>query len=100
MPSISVNGTDLFYTEQGTGTPLLLIHGTGMNAAMWGDAFDQLARQYRVIGYDRRGHSRSPAMPTRDYHQHAEDGDAAVSRVGLIQRPSPLARHHTHRRIE
>ena len=65
MPTITVNGTELFYERTGTqGPPLVLVHGS------WGDHhnFDAvvpaLARSYRVLAYDRRGHSESPRPVT------------------------------------
>jgi pimeloyl-ACP methyl ester carboxylesterase len=55
MPLVRLNDTLLFYTTQGSGSPLLLIHGTGMNADMWGSVVSTLAARYQVITYDRRG---------------------------------------------
>jgi pimeloyl-ACP methyl ester carboxylesterase len=79
MSIANVNMTTLFYTEQGRGTPIVLIHGTGMNADMWGELAPALAVQHHVIAYDRRGHSRSPAPPSKDYHQHSEDAAALLA---------------------
>jgi pimeloyl-ACP methyl ester carboxylesterase len=83
MPTVDVNGTRLFYTELGSGTPILLIHGTGMNADMWGDAVHDLAAHHRVIAYDRRGHSRSSAPPLNEYHLHSEDAAALLSFLNI-----------------
>jgi len=79
MPIADVNTTNLFYTEQGRGTPILLIHGTGMNADMWGQVGPDLAARHKVIAYDRRGHSRSPAPPSKMYHQHSEGAAALLA---------------------
>jgi pimeloyl-ACP methyl ester carboxylesterase len=79
MPIADVNMTKLFYTEQGRGTPILLIHGTGMNADMWGAVVLDLAAQHQVIAYDRRGHSRSSVPPIKAYHQHGEDAAALLA---------------------
>jgi pimeloyl-ACP methyl ester carboxylesterase len=86
MPEIAVDGSALYYEETGTGTPLLLIHGTGADAAMWGEAVGLLAKGARVIAYDRRGHSRSPGPPVADYARHAED--AAMLLVGRDAAPA------------
>jgi pimeloyl-ACP methyl ester carboxylesterase len=67
LPTIKVNGTELFYQVEGKGEPLVLVHGS------WGDHFNwqlvvpELARSFRVLTYDRRGHSQSqrPAEGTR-----------------------------------
>ncbi|GHO43830.1 alpha/beta fold hydrolase [Ktedonospora formicarum] len=73
MPTMSIQNADLFYKEQGSGSPILLIHSTGANADMWGSAFESLATRNRVIAYDRRGFSRSAQLSLGDLHQHAED---------------------------
>jgi pimeloyl-ACP methyl ester carboxylesterase len=86
MPEIAADGSALYYEEHGDGTPLLLIHGTGADAAMWGEAVGLLAKGARVIAYDRRGHSRSPGPPAADYARHAED--AALLLHGLGAAPA------------
>lgn len=57
MSKASVNGTEIFYKEQGAGTPLLLIHGNGCDADVWDGVIDPLAKSFRVIAYDRRCYS-------------------------------------------
>jgi len=81
MATVEVNGTELFYKEAGSGPPLLLIHGSGPDADAWGPAFDELARDHRVIAYDRRGFSRSPGAPSADWHRHAEEAAALLERL-------------------
>jgi pimeloyl-ACP methyl ester carboxylesterase len=62
----NVNGARLFYQDEGTGHPLVLIHGWPMSARMWDDQAAALKEHYRVIRYDRRGFGRSPAEPWND----------------------------------
>jgi pimeloyl-ACP methyl ester carboxylesterase len=82
MPEIAVDGGALYYEEHGSGTPLLLIHGTGADGAMWGEAVGLLATRARVIVYDRRGHSRSAGPPTGDYARDAEDAAMLLRDLG------------------
>ena len=58
-----VNGARLYYEVEGTGHPLVLIHGWPLSARMWDDQVRVLADHYRVVRYDRRGFGRSPANP-------------------------------------
>lgn len=55
-------GTWIHYTDEGAGEPVLLIHGFG-NCGQWQwrdkGHVDTLAKQYRVITLDARGHGRS-----------------------------------------
>ena len=81
MPTITINGAELFYREQGSGSPILLIHGTAANADIWGETFDALAAHHRVIAYDRRGFSRSVYPPVKDLHLHGEDAAALLTQV-------------------
>ena len=58
----SVNGIRIWYAEFGRGEPVILLHGGLANANYWGNQVPALAKRYRVIVMDSRGHGRS----TRD----------------------------------
>jgi pimeloyl-ACP methyl ester carboxylesterase len=73
-----VDGVDLHVTEAGTGSPVLLIHASGFDGDWPPALLDALASDHRVIAYDRRGYSRSPHPPIRDFHRHAEDAAALL----------------------
>jgi pimeloyl-ACP methyl ester carboxylesterase len=49
--------------SQGTGAPLLLIHGLGYTREGWGPLRDRLARRYRVLSFDNRGIGESEISP-------------------------------------
>jgi pimeloyl-ACP methyl ester carboxylesterase len=78
-----VDGAELAFEERGDGEPLVLVHGTGAPASLWGRTVDDLAAGgYRVITYDRRGYGGSPHRPVRDYRVHVADLVAVVEHVG------------------
>ena len=81
MTTIIINGAEVFYREKGSGSPLLLIHGTRGNADIWGETFDALAANHRVIAYDRRGFSRSLYPPVKDLHLHSEHAAALLTQM-------------------
>jgi pimeloyl-ACP methyl ester carboxylesterase len=63
------NGTRIHYRVAGEGPPVVLIHGITTNAdGIWGypGTFDILARRYRVIAMDARGHGLSDKPHTAD----------------------------------
>jgi pimeloyl-ACP methyl ester carboxylesterase len=60
--SFDSNGVKIRYTDQGKGEPVLLIHGFGVDAEkQWAlpGVIKNLAKDYRVIAYDNRGHGKS-----------------------------------------
>jgi pimeloyl-ACP methyl ester carboxylesterase len=72
--SIAINGVDLHYSIKGSGEPVLLVHGFGSCASDWGSFADELAKTYRVILVDMRGHGLSTNPSGRFTHrQSAED---------------------------
>ncbi|WP_213881337.1 alpha/beta fold hydrolase [Pseudomonas sp. dw_358] len=48
------------YLVSGSGHPVVLIHGVGLNKEMWGGQRVGLAAHYQVIAYDMLGHGASP----------------------------------------
>lgn len=60
MATAEVNGVRLFYELQGTGAvPLVLVHGSWDSHHDWDLVVPRLAEEFRVLTYDRRGHSQS-----------------------------------------
>lgn len=56
MPTVAVNGVQLYYEDTGQGEPLLLIMGLGSQMVFWDrDFIDGLVeRGFRVVAYDNR----------------------------------------------
>ena len=54
-----VNGIKIWYASFGHGAPVILLHGGLANSDYWGKLVPALARHYRVIVMDSRGHGRS-----------------------------------------
>jgi pimeloyl-ACP methyl ester carboxylesterase len=54
-----INGIKIWYATFGKGEPMLLLHGGLANSNYWGNQVPALARNYRVIVMDSRGHGRS-----------------------------------------
>jgi pimeloyl-ACP methyl ester carboxylesterase len=69
---------ELYREVDGSGAPLLLIHGNGANTRIWGRSADDLAAAHRVIAYDRRGFGRSPGPPARSMRDHVADAAALL----------------------
>jgi non-heme chloroperoxidase len=61
MPYITTSdGTEIYYTDQGDGQPVLLSHGWPLSSDAWGREIKLIADAgFRAIAHDRRGHGRS-----------------------------------------
>jgi len=61
MPYFTTSdGTEIYYTDQGEGQPVLLSHGWPLSSDAWQVEVKLLADNgYRAIAHDRRGHGRS-----------------------------------------
>ncbi|MCP5307046.1 MAG: pimeloyl-ACP methyl ester esterase BioH [Chromatiaceae bacterium] len=72
----------LYRDETGRGPQLVLLHGWGMNAAVWEPLLGELARHYRVTMIELPGHGASPAAPVADLTVWAQAClDAAPARA-------------------
>jgi pimeloyl-ACP methyl ester carboxylesterase len=92
MATIQVDGVELFYRIDdftdpwGESETILLHHAAGGNTERWRLWVPALARHYRVVRMDARGHGRS-STPARDYpwsiEQLARDTRDVVEGAGL-----------------
>lgn len=70
--------------EQGSGKPLLLVHGIGSSSVFYQGAMPLLARDRRVIAIDLPGHGRTPAGPgSSTFEGLARDLDDYLGAQGL-----------------
>ncbi len=74
MPTVRVDGLEIFYEEHGAGDPVVLIPGLSGVGAGWGPQIPRFAQEFRTIVPDHRGAGKSGA-PEGGYtiRQHARD---------------------------
>jgi len=58
---VEINNIDLYYEDQGTGKPIVLIHGFPFDHHLWDRQVEILADHHRVITPDLRGFGQSDA---------------------------------------
>lgn len=83
---VPANGAGLYYELRGAGPALLLIPGASGDGGMYSLAAEQLAHDFTVITYDRRGNSRSlpPAgWDTTSVDEQADDAAALIAALNL-----------------
>lgn len=78
-----VNGLKLFYHKEGSGRPVILLHGNGEDHTIFDVAIKDLARSYTVYALDSRAHGKSDPVPTLTYREMAEDVAAFIRQQGL-----------------
>ncbi|OUP23975.1 alpha/beta hydrolase [Gemmiger sp. An194] len=78
-----VNGLKLFYHKEGSGRPVILLHGNGEDHTIFDVAIKDLARSYTVYALDSRSHGKSDPVPTLTYREMAEDVAAFIRQQGL-----------------
>ena len=91
MPIFERGDTKLYYEEQGSGFPILLIAPGGMRSAVsfwektpW-NPIEQLAPNYRVIAMDQRnaGQSVAPISAADGWHTYTQDQLALLDHLGV-----------------
>ncbi|OLL29254.1 alpha/beta hydrolase [Burkholderia sp. SRS-W-2-2016] len=79
------DGTQIYYKDWGTGTPVVFSHGWPLSADAWDAQMLFLVNQgYRVIAHDRRGHGRS-GQPSagNDMDTYADDLAAVLDALDV-----------------
>ena len=77
-----INGTELHVEPPaGHGELLVLVHGSWTDHTTWTAIVAPLAASFRVVRYDRRGHSRSPYGPGPSPRRRDEDDLIALLEV-------------------
>jgi len=81
-----INGIEIEYLIDGppTAPAVLLSHSLATTLSMWKDQVPALARDFRVIRYDMRGHGRSGALPPPyDFGLLAADVVGLLDHLGI-----------------
>ena len=86
--NIKVNGITLEYSKEGTGEPLILLHGNGEDHHIFDKLTEKLKKKFTVYAIDSRNHGKSSVTDDYSYETMAEDifsfiNDLELGRVFL-----------------
>ncbi len=77
------SGISLHYVEQGSGTPLIFVHGSLSDGGYWTDQVGSFAEQYHVIAYSRR-YNYPNENPSRAGYSAITDADDLAGLVRVL----------------
>lgn len=74
MKKVTVNGISLAVHDEGSGPPILFVHGFPLSHSMWRNQLEAFSSNHRVIAPDLRGFGESDVTEgTVTMEQHADD---------------------------
>ena len=76
VKEIVVNGATLHYVEEGTGTPVVFVHGSFGDYRTWHYQMEPFARHYKTIAYSRRYYYPNEPATASSKHSDALAGTA------------------------
>ena len=81
---VRANGIEHHYTLEGAGPWVVMSHSLACDSAMWGEQAELLAKRFKVLRYDTRGHGRSDA-PAGPYTLEllADDAKGLLDALGV-----------------
>lgn len=91
---ISIDGLNIEYTEKGSGTPLLLLHGWGSSFKFYEKIIDALSNRCRVVAVNFPGCGESDTM--RSPWTLDDYCDFVLKFINAIELDNPILIGHSH----
>jgi hypothetical protein len=76
---VEVDGLDVHYRDEGTGPPIVLLHGTGASLHTWEAWVEVLSASHRVVRLDLPGFGLTGPNPRGDYRIDATSTSSITS---------------------
>lgn len=85
---MQVDGREIAVLDRGEGTPVVLVHSSGLSALQWGPLVPRLAARHRVLAPDLLGYGKSDPWPDPDRFDLA--ADLAIVRAVIDHAGAPV----------
>jgi 3-oxoadipate enol-lactonase len=85
VPYADLPGVRLHYADEGSGAPVVLLHGIGASIADWDFQIPSLSRRYRIIAPDLRGFGLSEKAGDYRVGTFAADVWTLLDRLGVVR---------------
>jgi pimeloyl-ACP methyl ester carboxylesterase len=82
---LRVNGVDLSYVDQGTGAPVVFVHGSFSDVRIWERQRPAVAESYRFIAYNERDHGPGPWPDEGQHYSAATHAADLAAFLGALQ---------------
>ena len=92
--SIEVSGTSLAAVEQGSGDPIVLVHGGVSDLRSWTNQIPFFSEHFRTVCYSRRYHKPNAPIPTDapdSIQTHVADLASLIEQIGAV--PAHIVGH-------
>ncbi len=86
MTMLTIDGLSAYVADEGSGPPMLLVHGFPLDHTMWTEQIRELSPRYRLIAPDLRGFGRSQGTDgTVTMEQFADDLEAMLQALEITE---------------
>jgi pimeloyl-ACP methyl ester carboxylesterase len=82
---LRVNGVELSYIDQGTGAPVVFVHGSFSDFRIWERQRPAVAQSYRFIAYNERDHGPEPWPDEGKHYSAATHAADLTAFLGALQ---------------
>ncbi len=93
MPTLNVDGDKLHYFDEGTGVPIIFVHGSCGGARQWRALAAGLKEDYRAVCLDLFGSGESQSWPIERKWTAQDDGRAIDAILDLLGEPAHFVIH-------
>jgi len=84
MPHGELDGWQYAYSDEGSGPPVVLLHGLEMDRSLFDNQVEALRGTYRVVTLDAPGHGESAPVPLGiDFYRYADMVSGVADQLGI-----------------